>query len=69
MMLTIIVSWMLLNVAIYLGYNWKWSRGLDLTMADDDIGECHDVCVYRLRNTIYSRESSREVLDSRTAVP
>jgi Cys-rich protein (TIGR01571 family) len=33
-MMTIILSWAFMNIGIFLGYNWKWSRGLDLTMAD-----------------------------------
>jgi hypothetical protein len=34
MMLTVIVSWLGMNFCLYAGYNWKWSRGLDLSMAD-----------------------------------
>jgi Cys-rich protein (TIGR01571 family) len=34
MMFIIISSWLLINLGIYTGYNWKWSRGLDLSVAD-----------------------------------
>lgn len=33
-MLTVILSWISMNFALYACYNWKWSRGLDLSMAD-----------------------------------
>jgi Cys-rich protein (TIGR01571 family) len=34
MMYIITASWLLINLGIYTGYNGKWSRGLDLTVAD-----------------------------------
>jgi Cys-rich protein (TIGR01571 family) len=60
MMLIITASWLLINLGIYSGYNWKWSRGLDLTVADTSAVILVNVAMYGF--VVFVTQSTRSSL-------
>jgi len=60
MMFIVIGSWLLMNFAIYIGYNWKWSRGFDLSMPDLSAIVLVNVAMYGF--SVFVTQSTRSSL-------
>jgi len=58
--LSVIACWVFMNLALFACYNWKWGRGLDLSMAD--IGAIGVVNVAMYGFIVFVTQSTRSSL-------